>query len=624
MGFLTTIGTHRSYPKHAASDVQQINSLGMVRRVFRKTTYQPDSYLAGLRHLTRSKFDPQLVNEQGFWKNCRKRLSDYQHFRRRERFVRQFAFDCEKFFRNTLFTSADHAFFTAVSELELMGLAIYLASQPRTIHTQWHLQFHYNLFEGRPPEYDQQSSVGRSVRSCFLAALSRLSYHAVNFYTTSIELAEQYNRLGVGKFEALPYPIANEFAPYSNFRSQTRIATRTIAGSLIEDAESSVGQTRIDDGFPPPTLQSCQRENQDKEFSDDAFLQNQPIKFTCPGGIRREKGQLEYLQPLVDDIWEPLLSNGKVQLVLQRPKRKSLQKEKIELQFPQTAEHEAEHAPVVYLPHPLDRQKYVELIRTTDVGIMFYDSNVYYSRRAGILGELLASGKPVIVPAGSWLAEQIQEPILEHADKVFSGREIRRINISDFRWESRNVPMPGGILSFDNQNHPFNFEIDIEHSESVLGFTYDWHWPGEPGVYCRIELTQFDHEGLQIEQACQVVGHRARKKAIALFNIDRETVSVKFALKNAFHDSTASIKNVEIVTAGSDLAEILGKIPIGAVGVVAADREHLSSCILEVVEHLEHYRQTAQAFSNQWYARHEPKRTVAQLMAAGYTAAKVA
>ncbi len=111
-------------------------------------------------------------------------------------------------------------------------------------------------------------------------------------------------------------------------------------------------------------------------------------------------------------------------MCLQRPKKKSLQKEKIELELPELADCGREFPPVVYLPHPLERERYVELIRSTDIGLLFYDSRVYYGRRAGVLGELLACGKPVIVPAGCWLANQIQEPIFKYADQCSGQRGI--------------------------------------------------------------------------------------------------------------------------------------------------------------------------------------------------------
>ena len=110
-----------------------------------------------------------------------------------------------------------------------------------------------------------------------------------------------------------------------------------------------------------------------------------------------------------------------------------------------------------------------------------------------------------------------------------------------------------------------------------------------------------------------------------MFNVDPAAVSVSFSLKNAFHHSTAGVKNVEVVTAGqSGDQEISKNIPIGSLGVIAADRSHLSDCIKEVIEHLEHYQHSAERFSQQWSARHEAKRTLAHLIATENPARKSA
>ena len=122
-----------------------------------------------------------------------------------------------------------------------------------------------------------------------------------------------------------------------------------------------------------------------------------------------------------------------------------------------------------------------------------------------------------------------------------------------------------------------------------------------------------------------VAGHRESGMPVAIFNLEPEAASVKFSLRNAFHHSTASVKNVQVVLGGGlGEREISKKIPIGCVGVIAANRSHLSDCIKEVVDHLEHYRRSAEEFSPQWFARHEAKRTLAHLIASEYPAQKSA
>ncbi len=644
MGFETTLGTNRKLVRQRGSDVDNLGGVGTVKPVFRDTTYQSDSYLAGLRHLTRSKITTQLngSDSTGYLSRTRKKIASVAFQRRREKFVRQFASDCDRFFKNASLTENDHTFLATVSELELMGLAVYLSSQPRTMQAQWHLQFHFNLFDGRPPEYEEQKETADAVRACFAAAMSRLTYHAVNFYTTSDELAEQYNRLGVGIFESLPYPIATEFRPKSRLeRSGLECFDSAISESLIGDLMGRSHGGRASSGIPNLKLYSPNQTADGAEQMDagasvegfevrasesEFFLENGPIKITCPGGVRREKGHADYLQPLVSEIWEAYLATGKLQLVVQQTKRNVLRKQKVNLSLPdQTSENRTapKSAPVVYCPHPLSHAAYVDLIKSTDIGLMFYDSRAYYSRRAGVLGELLASGKPVIVPAGCWLAEQIQEPNFEYADQVIAGCEVRQIEWSDFRWESCNVPMTGGVLSFDNLKHPFNFEVDVEPGETVLAMKFDWHWPSETGTYCSVQLQQFDLDGQELDGCQRVVGYRESKRTNTLFNIDAKARTLRFSLQNAFHDSTASIRNVELLMTNA-LEHKAEGIPVGSVGVVAANQQSLSVCVKEVVENLEHYRQTAEAFSHHWYARHEPRRTVSHLISMENISSKVA
>ncbi len=627
MGFLTTIGTNRRLPKKSADPLENLNCLGLVRRVFNHTVYHRDSHLAGLRRMKNGQIPMGMPQTRpGFLKNLRHRIEIFQHRRRREKVVRQFAKDCEIFFRNTLFTPQDHAFFATASELELMGLAVFLSKHPRATQARWHMQFHFNLFEGRPPEYARQSSTVKAVRSCFLAALSRLSYFSVNFYTTSQELAEQYNHLGVGEFFPLPYPIAHEFAPVPSIFDSSPVAATLLNFAQQQKKQQQPGaadsfSTESTAYFSDPTeftrrpMFKTPKPNHNSISGSDSFFGDTPIRVTCPGGIRREKGHAEYLQPLVDEIYAPLLATGQVQLVLQRPPRKLLHPEKLELQVPKFPVGSSDCDPIVYVTHPLARAKYHELIRTTDIGLLFYDSQIYYSRRAGVLGELLSAGKPIIVPAGCWLAEQIQEPIFRHADQQFVDREFRRTVLADLRWESQNVPMPGGTLSFDDGRRPFRFEMDVLPTETLVGLRFDWHWPNEPGVYCRIELTQVDAAGEILEKSCQVVGHRQSNKPNVLMNLAAGAATLKFSLKNAFHHSTASVKNVEILTTrGLGVSTESRRTPQGAVGVIAADHEHLASSLKEILDHLEHYRRTAEEFSHPWYTRHDPSRTVAHLI----------
>lgn len=594
-GYVTTLGANRELRNLPEDEMNDWILPENVFPVFRQTTYQKASYLAGLQHLTRSNSGSALTTEpdSGWFRRIARTINNRVHQRRRERFVRQFALDCELFFRPLVQSQGDHALLTTVSELELMGLADYLSKHPCTIQTNWHLQFHFNLFDGRPPEYAGQKAVFRAIQACFHASLAKLSCHNIHFHATSEALADQYNRLRVGEFQVLPYPVSPEF-----HWIQT------------DDHAGTQASTDVHSNVPPSHARSNGRANSNT-------VTRKPLRFTCPGEFRREKGGIDYLQPLVDKIWTPHLSTGNVQIIVQRPKKKwHSRKQKIEIELPAERGLSGDSFNAVeYFSHPLSKPDYVQLIKSTDCGLLFYDSEVYYSRRAGVLGELLSNGKPVIVPAGSWLAEQIQEPIFQHVDGLLTpGAVTRTIGFSDFNWNRRNVPLPGGVLSFNQTNHPFEFSIATESDETSFVFSFDWHSPGEPGIYCRIDATQYDSEDNPVDHSSRVVGFRqSHRKSNAIFRLHPETQTIRFSLKNAFHDSMASIKNAEIECLSMGLRSD-NEIPIGQVGVIANDRDHLADCVNEVVQHFEHYQSSARLFSQRWFADHSPHRTIDQLV----------
>ena len=215
-GFQTTLGAHRSFTPEvwqAATDSARSEDSTAIRAVFRDTVYQADSYLAGLQKTTRSKSANALSppTKASWWKRVKHSVHVLLHRRRRRLIAQRFAASCTTFFDGVNFKEGDQVFLTGVSELELSGLAMFLTNNQNTTNAKWHLQFHFNVFAGRPDEYLAQKPIANAVSGSFLSALKELSHHTINFYTTSATLTDQYNSLGVADFVSLPYPIAAEF-----------------------------------------------------------------------------------------------------------------------------------------------------------------------------------------------------------------------------------------------------------------------------------------------------------------------------------------------------------------------------------------------------------------------------
>ena len=566
--------------------------------VFCNTTYQRESWLAGLRHLKRSKvvLDRNTSDERGASLPVRACLwlKNQKSKKRRRQVIAQFARDLGRYFEslpNKELNQEDHVFFTTVSELELMGLAIFLANAPWTQPATWHLQFHYNLFDGRTPEFEFQTSVLGKVRGCFLAALSRIPDHDLHFYCTAQELVEQFEKLKVARFTQLPYPINSSFAPVKNLKAKV-------------NTSCVVGFSDVDFNCP----------SESDGFEVDSSENNSRLRMICPGELRREKGIANHLQSVINRLWRDYFACGKLEVAVQRPKKKPLRSQKVEIQFPD--ELDSNFDPVQYVQHPLSEEKYIEFIKDADFGLLMYDSRAYFSRRAGVLGELLACGKPVIVPAGCWLAHQLQEIQFVHIETLKDSMpKSRQLDLSALDFDLKNAPLSGGLVSFDQHRHPFEFKVGLEQEETLAIVSFDWHDPTDEGVDVSVEYVGTDVYGNRTSAAKQIVGHRRRGgQCHAIFRIDQNSLQASFSLSNAFHGTMATVKNLSVEFFKVDDPN---SVPLGSVGLITPDNEQADVMVAEMVLHFEHYRDSAEKYSHVWYDRHDPVRTLEQLI--GYS-----
>ena len=628
-GFQTILGTHRSFTPEVwqqATANAAVDDSTVIRPVFRDTVYQADSYLAGLQKTTRSRSANAILSspKSGWFKRIKHGAGFVLHHRRRRLIAQRFATGCAEFFKDVNFQSGDQVFLAGVSELELNGLAMFLKANQDTTKAKWHLQFHFNLFDGRPDEYLSQRPVAKAIAKNILSALKDLSFHSIDFYTTSTTLANQYNSLATAEFVSLPYPIAAEFR-----EGEDRTASRRFdnahgsprpAKVAVKTESMKANAAEATPRHVLPFSLATQPDNR-RSKSDRLSGFDRPLRMVCPGGIRREKGQQDYLQTLVDDLWESHLANGKLKLVLQRAAPKWPSKtHKVKLNTPDsppTDSADALNLPIEYAQHPLPSDQYADLIRSTDIGLLFYDGRTYYSRRAGILGELLACGKPVIVSSGSWLSDQLEEANFSYADRVVKSREVGRVlTVEQLDWNRRNIPLTGGVVSFDQGKHCFEFDVYPDNKESVAAISFAWHWPKTAGIYCRIEVEQFDESGQALGTNNRVIGVRQRRRnANVLFNLHPQASRVCFTLKNAFGKFSATIHHLSVTTLlATEGASSSQPIPIGVVGLAAADASDLASCVAEIESNYQHYAKSAKNFSIGWNANHDPALTIEYLI----------
>lgn len=578
LGFETVVASNRKFRGQA-----ELPSGSRVFPLFRYHTYNRYTLFCGDRHrLVDPQHKPphpgdgtQRWNLTNFCAALRTQWREFKELKHRngpQRRKRDLAEGCTKLFTRVPLAAGDHVFVPTLSELDLLGLVEFWESSPQSQYADWHLQFHFNFLDGREPEFSEQQHRVEQMGKLFGDALARVPHHRLHCYNTSHELTRQYNLLGVADFQNLAYPINPSF--------YTGKSGRVAPG---------------------------------------------PLRVTCAGGIREEKGQ-SGLESLVDTLWNDYLAPGKLQLVVQTGKKKLSTHPKFQVFLPTPSSvppkvrlpREVCDDPVAYIRHPLGLKDYADLVSRADIGLLLYDSRRYYTRRAGVMGELLAAGVPVIVPAGCWLAEQISEPIFRHQLKLESQLPVvGRIAPSEMTWqcaagEGSRANTAGTRILCGDETSAAQTVLNVPDESRELLTSFEWMPDAEAGEYVKLSAEFVAADGGALGRFDAIVGQRNSGDAVpALFHLPAGAARVRLTCRNAYHYRPLGLRKFGATWLGASGEGAY--CPSGAVGLIAADAKQAATLVREMCDHYDHYRRTAEAFSHGWFAAHDPLRTVEQL-----------
>jgi hypothetical protein len=464
-----------------------------------------------------------------------------------------FAAGCGALLAKIALNEHDLLFIGTCSELDLQGLSALLQRDAGARRLNWHLQFHFGVFRGREPDYAAQHAAAAQMRSVLAAALRPLAGCRLHCYCTTRQLTAQYLRLGVGDFTTLPYPVHELF-------SAARAGAR----------------------------------------------HNACARIACLGHSRREKGYGQ-LTGLLRELWPQWLGTGRAQLLLQthhRRQRRSLRRAARQL----GAGSAAAGGALQFADFPLALEQYAQLLRSADIGLMLYDSETYYARCSGVLLEMLAAGVPVLVPAGCWLAEQLNEPNQLYLEALAARPESLQATTLSLHSSDEAAGPNAGVATFSAQAGAIDCTLDPATSALLLEFR--WLSPEEPGSYLRLELEQRAASTARASGSRAVVGQRTGGKLVrAMLRVPPGSTRVRINCRNAWATGALRIAGLRC------LAWRGPPPPLGAVGLTYADAEQVGELLDELLSSLPHYRATAARHALECAPLHSADRVIAALVA---------
>ncbi len=448
--------------------------------------------------------------------------------------------DTAEVFRRLGVQARDLVFIPTLGEAEMIGLNNYLTREPAAKALTWHLLFRRNLYPGiRKTETGSLRSFSQAFKS-----LERTAGDGVFFYTDTDELTRQYAEFTGFDFETLPIPVGDAFY-------QPEAGAKT------------------------------------------------PLKIVYAGDARTEKGY-QYLPRLVQDSWREAVKPGLISYEFQSNYNVPQGEPFIVIARNILRGYAPEK--VTLVKEALDSDAYRRLVKSADVVLIPYLAKPYQARSSGILAEALVAGIPVIVPAETWMALQLVEPIRGYVDRLLGHYPSVRIAGHDLTWQTQNYSNRLPDI-YPSRRQSLSTVIPLDPGQyRYLAFTLDQR-DMQPGAFLRVSIVVDGNKPVQV-----VLGGITGQSA-ALFRVP-DGNDIRITLDSPYQPVELFPDHLRITQLQADQA-----LPLSFAGCVFTQPADLWRCLSEVVTHYDHYRKTAGALADEMRAYHNPDRLVRELLA---------
>jgi hypothetical protein len=509
-GYAPELAVHRDFAERDALPAQW-----PVHALFPDVSYTP---------LT---LDTQSGRRDGAaWQRLLAPLMRLRERRGRERHARRFAQGCVQLFARLRCGDGDVVFLPTASELDLQGLARFVAANKGLPALLWHAQLHFGIHARRDWRRHGDTQAAARMSASLRQSLAVLAPLGLRLWCTTEPLAEQYGALGVAVFAALPYPVHPSFSRERTLR-----------------------------------------------------LAPQPARIACLGHARREKNQ-RLLPSLVEALWNDWFASGKAQLVVQNARpalRAELAGTVQRLIAPATRASSA--AALDLGAGKLDQDRYAQLVAGSDIGLLLYDATRYHDRCSGVLLEMRVAGVPVIVPARSWLSDQI-----EAGNQAWMTSSAAALEAAGQLCSAQ--PDASGLAA-------------VPASATALLLTRHWDADTLPGDGLATGLEQLAPSGEVLDRQAPWLEARAGlPSARCVVTLHQRCRAVRL-------DGAPGLQAQWIAGPAP---------PRGALGLAIASPEDAAAAIRDILQHIGHYKRLAAGQAADCAAQCSSARIVAQLL----------
>jgi hypothetical protein len=457
----------------------------------------------------------------------------------------------------------DHILFSTADDFVLLIASAALSDLPTLHNCKISFLWHNPVTFGRACETIAPGKREQQTRDQLCYCLTALKHHQVQFFSTTEELRFQYESQILPKhWTAVEYPIRGAFRPTTRDMPVNPAAIENLTTTI--DPINKTGDSH-----------------------------SNPLRVICGGGQRSEKGANQ-LGGLIDLLWDPFLKNGRTTLGLQLDENTA---KKLADRVPQQNPNASEFFnPLEISKSSLNAKDYLQWIRSADVGLFLYDSRRYYTRCSGVLIEMIACGKPVIVPAGCWLSRQIATANNNYLMDIYSQ--------SDSQAKPLLQPTP---LS-TRQSNACIITLQTTSTAQVLRFKVK---NATSHSYIAIELATQALSGVKKTRlhVLELINGECRLLLRRTGYAHGEPEKTQIVAWSPYGERGLVLSSLE----SKPIAEPDATLPETAIGIAFARMEDLPACIDEITKHYDSYISEVLKFQPKWAEQHSGDQFVAKL-----------
>lgn len=250
---------------------------------------------------------------------------------------------------------------------------------------------------------------------------------------------------------------------------------------------------------------------------------------------------------------------------------------------------------VTLVTDPLPSGDYQDMLFDSDAVLLPYDPDVYFARSSGICAEALAGGIPVIAPAGSWMARQFLRSVYAYQDSF--GEVLRECAMGEAA-KAGGTALHRGRMIVREGGRRGELAADVPPA-SHLRIRAEFGNRGTARLL-RMSVRQESGGGGSLGASSHLLERLDDPPhATCLVPLARGTGRVRVVLEGALEGAAAEIDDLRIHALKADPSA-----PVSAVGAVYHPEGSIAGCVKDLADNISHYRETARAFSDSYYAYH--------------------